>query len=310
MINNYNDSSENFLENMNFSEEVLYKKIVEENQNIFNFIVNISHDLRTPISVILNTIKVLKMHLNNSSLLPEEVKRNEFKYLYIIQQNSYRMLRLFNSILDVAKIESGGENLNLQNNDIVSVIRNICSSVNQLSNTNGVSLTFSSDLDKKVIAFDPDKIERIILNLLTNAFKFTNPGGEIIVSLTQEGDNIKISVKDTGTGIPRKQLNCIFEKFKNGGKMYDNVYCKGIGVGLYVVKLFVELHNGKIDVKSKEGKGTEFIITLPITLVEENKTAPCLINEIIDNKFIETINIEFADVYKANVPSIHNQTAG
>jgi len=294
---------------MNSSEEILYKRIVEENQNILNFVVNISHDLRTPISVILNTIKVLIMHLNTSNL-PDNIISSQLKYLNIIQQNSYRMLRLFNSILDVVKIESGGEALNLQNNDIVNVIRNICSSVNQLENNCGVSLSFSSTLDSKIMAFDPDKIERIILNLLTNAYKFTDQGGEIIVTLKQEANNVKISVKDTGTGIPQNQLNCIFEKFQNCGKIYDNVYCKGIGVGLYVVKLFVELHNGHIDVKSEEGKGTEFIITLPITLIKENETDSCFINDIFNNKFIETINIEFADIYKINQISIHNQTAG
>jgi len=304
MINNHNPSllnSEDMVA-FSFSEESLYKNLVEKNQNIMNFITNVSHDLRLPLSVILNTIKVSIMHLNNS-ILPDDDKKNHLKYLNIIQQNSYRMLRLFNSILEVFKIEADGESLILQNQDIVSIIHNIYTSIEQLGISNNITLNFSSTLDYKRMAFDPDKIERIILNLLTNSFKYTNPGGEICLTLTEEDENIKISVKDNGAGIPPEQLDLIFEKFQKGGKIYDNVYCKGIGVGLYVVKLFVELHNGHIEVKSEEGIGTEFIITLPIRLIEEDTDTLCFRNGVSDSKIIETINIEFSDVYNV---SIHN----
>ncbi|MGE5473770.1 MAG: sensor histidine kinase [Ignavibacteriales bacterium] len=312
MIDNYNEmliNNQNPV-NLNFSEEVLYRKLAMENENILNFLTNISHDIRTPISVILNTIKVLSLHLNNSKNT-NDIQSNNQKYLNIIQQNSYRMLRLFNSILEVVKIESGVEELSLQNYDIVNVVSNICLSINQLGKNNDITLIFQSAMESKVVAFDPDKIERVILNLLTNSFKYTQPGGKITVSLYEEADNIVVSVKDTGTGIPREKLDCIFRKFHNDdGKIYDNMYCKGIGVGLYIVKEFVELHNGKIKVSSQEGKGTEFIISIPIALVDENMNTSCSNNEIVNSKIIENINIEFADVYKLNDSSIHNQTAG
>ena len=307
MMNNYDSrflNSEGMTE-VSLSEELLYKKLLRKNQNIMNFITNVSHDLRTPLSVILNTIKVSIMHINNS-ILPDDDKKNHLKYLSIIQQNSYRMLRLFNSILEVVNIESDGETLILQNQDIVNIIRNIYTSIEQLGISNNINLNFSSTLDYKMMAIDPDKIERIILNLLTNSFKHTNPGGEICLTLTEEDKNLKISVKDNGAGIPHEQLDLIFEKFQKGGKIYDNVYCKGIGIGLYVVKLFVELHNGHIEVNSEEGIGTEFIITLPVRLIEESTDTLCLRNEVCDNKIIETINIEFSDVYNVNSVSIHN----
>lgn len=311
MAKNYNDFfiDSQYPANSNFSEEILYKKLIEENQNILNFLTNISHDIRTPISVILNTIKVLSIHLNKSNI-HNDVGIKSQKYLNIIQQNSYRMLRLFNSILEVVKIESGNEELSLQNLDIVYVINNICSSINQLINNKDISLVFKSDMASKIIAFDPDKIERVVLNLLTNSFKCTNPGGEIFVSLSEQADNVIISVKDTGIGIPKDQLESIFKKFQsNYGKFYDSIYCKGVGVGLYIVKVFVELHNANIRVISEEGKGTEFIITLPAALVNEKSDSFCSINETINNKIIENINIEFVDVYKSNSSSVHNETA-
>lgn len=162
--------------------------------------------------------------------------------------------------------------------------------------TKGLSLIFDTTAEEKVIACDAEKIERIILNLLSNAVKFTPCGGKIIVNIEDCTENIHISVKDTGRGIPEDKLNSIFERFVQVDKSLarDN---EGSGIGLSLVKCLVELHGGTISVKSKEGYGTEFNIYIPCRLVEEapNKIAG---NESMGESCIENINIEFSDIYR------------
>lgn len=141
---------------------------------------------------------------------------------------------------------------------------------------------------------DPDKIERVILNLLSNAIKYTHDNGNIEVSLKSDTNNVSISVKDSGLGIPQDKLDIIFDRFGQANNLLTR-RCEGSGIGLSLVKAIVEMHGGKIKVYSEVGKGTEFIFNIPIKLLDENDK--CINN--YDNKdfYVEKCNIEFSDIY-------------
>lgn len=256
------------------------------------FISNISHELRTPLNLILGIVQLLEWKLENNTIVDEENKLN--RHLKVLRQNSYRLIRLVNNMIDITKMESGYMKLNLQNDDIVSVIENITLSVAEYIEHENIDLRFDTSVEEKIIACDPDKIERIILNLLSNAVKFTPVGGSIFVSINEEGEYVLISVKDTGIGIPKDKLDLIFERFRQADKSYTRNH-EGSGIGLSIVKALAKMHDGSISVKSEPDKGSEFIIKLPIRLLaEETKFTPAIGME---KNNVERISIEFSDIY-------------
>ena len=255
------------------------------------FFANISHELRTPINVILSSLQLLNLKTDNpnrSNWFQEEYK----KYPTIMKQNCYRLIRLINNLIDVTKIDSGYFDLNLINTNIVNVVEDITLSVVDYTENKGISLTFDTDVEEKILACDPDKIERIILNLISNAVKFTEPGGSILVNIINQKHYLIISVKDTGIGIPRDKQKIIFDRFVQVDKsLKRNI--EGSGIGLSLVKSLVEMHKGKITVHSDLNKGSEFIIKLSSYLIEEKNNT---VNHCIQED-TEKISIEFSDIY-------------
>lgn len=257
-------------------------------------LINTSHELRTPLTVILGAIQTIS-NLDCSDPKNQPIDNKIQKYLYMIRQNCYRLLRLINNLLDTKCIESGYIDLRFQNLDIVGVLIDIITSVSDLTASKNVKINFRTDVKRKVMAIDIDKIERIVLNLLSNAIKFTPEGNEITVSLIDKGNRIEMRVKDTGIGIPNDKINNIFERFKK----VDNKFSKenqGSGIGLSLVKSLVDLHGGTICVNSKVGKGTEFIINLPSFTLNESQNKPTPYSTTLDN-IIKTANIELSDLY-------------
>lgn len=257
-----------------------------------DFISNIFHELKTPLNVILGTIQLLNRCCDLGNISNEDLK----KYMNIMEQNCYRMIRLVNNLLDINKINAGYYKLRLGNYDIVNIVKSITYSVVDYIESKKIELVFNTSLKSKIIACDPDKMERIILNLLSNAVKFTNPGGKITVCLYENKERVIISIKDTGIGIPEDKLTSIFERYNQieGINREDN---EGTGIGLALVKSLVEMHNGNIRANSKVGVGTEFIIELPsITINVDDYTRMKDID--IKHNRIEKINIEFSDIYK------------
>ena len=224
--------------------------------------------------------------------MEEKDKKYLNKYISIIKQNSYRLLKLVNNLIDTTKINSGNFDYNPRNADIISFIENICMSVSEFVKMNDMDIIFDTDEEEKIIAFDLDNMERIILNLLSNAIKYSNNNGIIKVTIKCR-DDIKISVKDNGIGIPKDKQNRVFERFgqvKNKMKTES----EGSGIGLFLVKHLVELNGGKIDLNSELGKGSEFIITLPNKTVKQEE-GELILNK-VENK-IDRMNIEFSDIY-------------
>lgn len=275
-------------EKFNMGHEKIEKSI-EFNKTLTEFFCNISHDIKMPLNVIMSSIQVLREY----SKIGMITKDMQDKYLKIMNQNCYRLLKLVNNLIDISKIESGFFRLDLSNNDIVSVAEEVTSSVVEYAKNKGVSLIFDTDVEEKIMAFDLDKVERIILNLLSNAIKFTNSGDEILVTVNDKGDRVMISVKDTGIGIPEDRLKSIFDRFTRGDKTTNRVR-EGSGIGLSLVKSLVELHNGNIRVYSENGKGSEFIVDLPVNILEDDSQKK---NYEFNESHTEHINIEFSDIY-------------
>jgi len=254
------------------------------------FLVNISHDLKTPLNVIFATVQLFNMYCTNGSY--DKNRDSIIKYIDSIKQNSYRLSKMINNIVDLSKIEAGFFKLNLSNNNIVVIIEEIVMSVTNFTESKGLNIIFDTDTEEKIMACDPEKIERIILNLISNAIKFSNKGDEILVDVKDKGDFIEISVKDNGIGIEYKDLNMIFDRFKQVDKSLSR-NAEGTGIGLSLVKSIVELHGGNIYVESELGKGSKFTFKLPtVKVLQENKMYS---NKVPSGN--QNIQVELSDVY-------------
>jgi PAS domain S-box-containing protein len=270
------------------------KLLAEEANNAKNtFIANISHELKTPITVIQSATQLSEMKLGNVSGTDKTYCNN---YMKTIKQNCRRLLRLINNLIDVTKVDAGFMRLQLQNINIVRLVEKITMSVAEYAKAKSLNVIFNKAIEEKILAVDPDKIERMLLNLLSNAIKFTEKDQNIIVSIYEINLEIYISVKDTGIGIPNEKLGLIFERFNQINNILSRSH-EGSGIGLSLVKSFAELHGGNISVKSKLGKGSEFIIKLPVKELDsaQLKKYP---KYIIDSElYSDRLDVEFSDIY-------------
>ncbi len=261
----------------------------EYNKLITEFLSNISHELKTPLNVIFTAVQLLGFYEKDINKDLDYEKQD--KYLKLIKQNCYRLMKLINNLLDTTKLDSGYLKLNLVNYNIVSLIEEITLSVTSYAESKGINIVFDTNVEEKIIAVDPDKIERIILNLLSNSIKFTNPEGNIFVNIIDSEEYVYIHVKDTGVGMPSDKLESIFERFFQIDKTLKKNK-EGTGIGLHLVKSFVEMHKGKVTIKSELGKGTEFIIKLPAIVCNKNIKSKNVVYE----ANVERINMEFSDI--------------
>jgi len=268
---------------------------VNEEKRLTEFFANISHELKTPLNIIFSSLQLVESYLSKG-LISENIDKimNCKKGM---KQNCYRLLRLVNNLIDITKIDAGYLSLNMDKCNIVSLVEDITLSIADYVESKNLNLIFDTDVEEKFIFCDPDNIERIILNLLSNSIKFTKPGDSILVSLQDKGDNILISVVDTGIGIEKDKLDVIFERFKQVNKSFTRDH-EGSGIGLSLVKSLVEMHGGSIKVNSISGEGSEFIIELPTnTLDYEEIYLPYKELYKKQDTKIEKINIEFSDIY-------------
>lgn len=275
-----------------YSEEIKSKdKILYESQQQLDFFSNISHELRTPLNIILSTLQLLKFLKDKGSIKITGIEISS--YFKIMKQNSFRLLRLVNNLIDINKIDSGYLKPKIADYDIVSVVEDITQSAAEYIKSRGISVVFDTNVEEKIIAFDPEKMERIMLNLLSNAVKFSRSGALISVNIEDKGNIVLISVKDTGIGIKKDKIETIFNRFVQADESFTRDY-EGSGIGLSLVKSLVEMQNGSISCESEYGKGSTFTINLPATKVyEEVKTC--------ENKEIEKLlDIEFSDIYSEN----------
>jgi signal transduction histidine kinase len=211
-----------------------------------------------------------------------------------MKQNTFRLIRIVNNIIDTTKYDSGYLNISMHNQNIVSIVEEITLSAGDYIRNRGITLVFDTNIEEKIIAVDADKIERIMLNLLSNSIKFTDEGGSISVNIYDKGDSVEISVKDTGIGIPEEKQNIIFDRFVQVDKTFKRNR-EGSGIGLSLVRMLAEMHGGTVSVRSKIGEGSEFIIMLPANLIEEENDCAFTTESKVDK-----INIEFSDIYSVD----------
>ena len=277
--------------------EELQKKFDNEKTKL-EFFANLSHELRTPLNVIFSTTQLLTLYLNNK--LINDSDNRIAKRVYSLKQNSFRLLRLVNNLIDVTRIDSGFYYLEIQNHDIVKHVEEILLSVTDYIQSSGIQFEFSTKIKKKIIAFDPSIIERIILNIISNAIKFTPSGGNIKIVIYEKKSNILISIKDSGIGIKKENIETVFERFVQVNKSLTRPH-EGSGIGLYLVKSLIEMHGGNIYVESVYGKGSNFTIELPTKTIDIEENNNIKTSSTIDSKdSINNINIEFSDIYKKN----------
>lgn len=269
------------------------EELKEQDKLKTEFFANMSHELRTPLNVICGTIQLLDSLDGRKNLGDERIKY----YLKIMNQNSLRLLRLINNIIDMTKLEGDYLNLNLTNGDIVYVVEEISQSVAEYIKAQNISLVFDTEIEEKVMPFDEEKLERIILNILSNAIKFTPKNGSIYVNIYDKEQYVEISIKDTGVGIPEDKLEFIFERFAQLDKSLSRKN-EGSGIGLSLVKSLVEMHGGKIWVRSEVGVGTEFIISLPIRELDTAELENCIVyKQVKESKYEKNLPMEFSDIY-------------
>lgn len=218
---------------------------------------NLSHEFRTPVSLILAPIEEIIRHTKD----PED--RNKFQLIY---RNAKRLLNLVNQLMDFRKMEMRELKLDPVNGDIAGFIKDVACSFTDLAERKQINYSYDSDCSELYTSFDHDKIERILFNLLSNAFKFTPQGGRVTVEMTSPPADdriwLEIRVKDTGIGIPPERQEKIFEQFFQSD-MPGGMVNRGSGIGLAITKEFVKLCNGSITVESETNKGSCFIVRLP-----------------------------------------------
>ncbi|MEZ4900174.1 MAG: response regulator [Saprospiraceae bacterium] len=231
------------------------KKTKELNEMKLRFFTNISHEIRTPLTLILSPVQ----ELISSGDLSKEVRDQ----LHNINRNANRLLLLVNQLLEFRKQDEGYAKLKVAKGDLVKFTTEIILSFKEFAQKRGIQLSFTHQPEAIDIWYDSDMMEKVLFNLLSNAFKFTPDGGTIGIHMIQKQDAAKIIVEDTGKGIAKEDLPHIFERFHKFDKGYQGNYL-GSGIGLALVKRLIELHHGTISVESEEGKFTRFVIELPV----------------------------------------------
>ena len=211
------------------------------------FFTNVSHEVRTPLTLILAPLDRLIVSLRESPYASD---------LGLIQKNANRLLRVINQILDFRKVEGKQEKLAVREIDLVPFVGEIKSYFDSMASVRAISYTFTSSIKQCTLWIDPDLLEKVFFNLLSNAFKFTPEGGSVRIELTEEGDRVFIQVIDTGSGIQPANLPHLFDRF------YTEDRSMGTGIGLHLVKEYIHMHGGEIHVESEPGQRTTFTVCL------------------------------------------------
>ncbi|MBM7556571.1 sensor histidine kinase [Halanaerobacter jeridensis] len=271
----------------------LLKKELEYNKLQVEFFANLSHELKTPLNLIFSALQVSDLYQENN--LSEAEYQDLQGYTEIIKQNSQRLLRLVNNLIDITKIDTNSFNLDLKNVEIVEVTREITNSVKSYIESQNKSLKFETEVANKIIACDPFNLERILLNLLSNALKFTEEDDEIRVKISETENMIVIAVRDTGLGIPQEKKDLIFQRFRQIDKSL-NRNAEGSGIGLTIVKLLVDLHDGVIEVDSNYGEFTEFKVKLPKKQLK-NQSQKNINYQVDSSSVLDRVEVEFSDLY-------------
>lgn len=277
---------------INLSKDELINKIIELSEckkAQEEFVLNISHDLRSPLNIILSILQCYKDEY-------KDIKKGNQNQEHIesIKRNSYKILKLVNNLIDTTKLEKNHYSINRENLDIINLIEWNISSMDKYAKQKDISLVFDTNVEECVMALDPEAVDRIIMNLISNAIKFSPQGSCIYINTWKSINQLTISIKDQGIGIPKDEQETIFNRFVQSSKSKKSENT-GSGIGLDLVRYLTKAHNGSIELRSEENKGSEFIIKLPIEILEENESVK---NKCLNTKSkVEVLEVEFSDIY-------------
>ncbi len=258
------------------------------------FFANLSHEFKTPLNIILSTVQLVMNYIEVNNEYPDYNMFN--KCLSNIKQNSYRILKIANNLIDMSKIDGNFYSINMGNYNIVEVVENIVQSLAEYMKDNKRNIIFDTIEEEIIIACDPDQIERIILNVLSNAMKFTSHGGNIYVDMevNDRCNKVIIKISNDGEKINFEDRLRIFERFTQSESLLTR-RAEGTGIGLTLVKSLVKLHNGEVYVNTEFEEGTQFCIELPIRKMKNFKNNNVREKSIVSK--VEKFNIEFSDIY-------------
>ncbi len=229
-------------------------KLREVDELKSRFFANISHEFRTPLTLIMGPVKRMREASGDPQTQDE---------LGLVHRNATRLLQLVNQLLDLSRLESGSMKLQTAPEDIVPLLKGLLQSFCSYAERKKISVTFTSAAENIVVYLDRDKVQKIITNILSNAFKFTPEGGRVELSVGQDAAYVSVRVSDTGIGIPAGHIPRIFDRFYQVDGSHTREQ-EGTGIGLSLTRELVELHKGTIAVESEEGRGSAFIVRLPL----------------------------------------------
>jgi len=257
-------------------------KITEE------FMYTISHEFKTPLNVIYAAVQVMELFFEDD--IPAKVKQ----YIKSIKQNTFRQMKLVNNLLDLTKIESGYIEILEKNVNIVNLTELIVQSVYIYADQKRLKLNFMPFIKNKIVALDEEKYERILLNLISNAIKFTPEDKSIYIKISEKNNDIKIEIIDEGIGIPREKQEFIFQRFAQVDSTLTRK-AEGTGIGLSLVKLLISSLNWEISLDSQEGLGSNFTITIPNKKIYSNTEV--YTSDLCIKSNTQNVDVELSDIY-------------
>ena len=225
----------------------------ELHQAKLRFFTNITHELRTPLTLMVGPLESVRRS--------GEVSGEAAKRLLTVEKNSWRLLQLVNELLTFRKFNGQSDPLRLDAHDVVEFCQDTTDAFQAYAATSRKQLTFLTDVDQQIVRFDRDKLEKVVYNLLANAFKFTGPGGRVTLLLRCEGPRVVLEVRDDGEGIPEDLHQKIFARFFERASLTKR---EGTGIGLAIAREYVEMHGGEINVSSRPGQGSTFTLWIPL----------------------------------------------
>lgn len=259
-------------------------KLVEMDKAKTNFFANISHELRTPLTLLIGPLDRLRR--------PDEAftEQEREELLDIMQQNAMRLMRLINDLLNLVRLDAGSLKLRPAKVELVPYLEGVCRSFYPMAQERSLDFRWEIDAgEEPTVHLDREKVEKILLNLLFNAIKFTQPGGSIVLRARRDGPKLCIEVADTGKGIAPEELSSVFDRFWQSETASNRRY-QGVGIGLALVRDLAQLHGGKVSAESVLGEGTSMRVELDVTLPVE-PIVPDVPdgNESVDTKWLEQL---------------------
>lgn len=283
----YEDILKDSISNTSYNKIIeLLAELQEKNTKQEELLLNISHDMRAHLNVILSIMQCIECGNVNIE------DKKAIEYMKIVKRNSLKMLKLINNLIDTTRLENNYYVLNKKNIDIVSMIEGTISCIDRYAKQKNIQLIFDTNEEECIIAADPEVIDRIVMNLISNAIKFSSEDKNVYIDLYISEKEVEIIVTDEGVGISKEDQKKIFDRFYQISKKKSNEN-SGSGIGLDLVNYLVKTHDGKIDIVSEEGEGSSFIVKLPITIVKENN----IITDRGNSDKIQMLEIEFSDIY-------------